>query len=52
MRNDDGHGSKREKNHREKKNWKGHADYVERKRARNAARPKQVFQDGLWVRSK
>jgi hypothetical protein len=50
MRNDDGHGSKREKNHREKKNWEGHADYVERKRARNAARPKQVLQDGFWVR--
>lgn len=50
MRNDDGRGRKREKSHREKKNWKGHVDYVERKRARNAARPKQEFIDGTWVR--
>lgn len=34
---------KREKSHREKKNYRGHLDYVKRKRARNDARPKQVF---------
>ena len=38
---------KRLKTHREKKNWKGHADYVERKRARNMARPPQVFDPNL-----
>jgi hypothetical protein len=34
---------KREKSHREKKNYRGHLDYVKRKRARNSARPKQRF---------
>lgn len=34
---------KREKSHREKKNYRGHADYLKRKEARNAARPKQRF---------
>jgi nitroreductase len=43
MRNDDGRGSKREKSHREKKNWRGHAEYKERKKVRNAKRPAQRF---------
>jgi len=47
MRNEDGRGKKREKSHREKKSWGGHAAYVERKRARNAARPPQVFDPSL-----
>lgn len=34
---------KREKSHREKKNYRGHLDYVKRKRSRNQARPKQRF---------
>lgn len=34
---------KREKSHREKKNYRGHLDYLKRKRERNAARPKQRF---------
>jgi len=38
---------KRIKTHREKKNWKGHAEYTERKRARNAARPPQMFDPHL-----
>lgn len=40
MSRDDG---KREKTHREKKNYRGHADYLKRKEARNQARPKQRF---------
>jgi hypothetical protein len=50
---------KREKSHREKKNYRGHLDYVKRKQARNQARPKQRFlgideETGLglgWTRS-
>ncbi len=34
---------KREKSHREKKNYRGHLEYKKRKAARNAARPKQRF---------
>lgn len=47
MRNEDGRAKKREKTHKEKKSWGGHAAYVERKRARNAARPSQIFDPNL-----
>lgn len=40
MSRDDG---KREKSHREKKNYRGAREYADRKAARNAARPKQRF---------
>lgn len=42
MSRDDG---KREKSHREKKNYRGHLDYLKRKKARNDARPKQMLVD-------
>jgi hypothetical protein len=49
---------KRLKTHREKKNYRGHLDYIKRKAERNVARPKQRFlglnpETGLglgWIR--
>lgn len=43
MRNEERGDVKQKKSHREKKNYRGHKDYIDRKQAHNAARPKQQF---------